>query len=98
MNNLTSNLPLDNSYFSNSSSKRNANSLGKNNSNFCSFKTKLKNNFSSINYSEIITNSLSTNYTPLYSATINKTKKFINTEPNLENEIKYNNIIETSKN
>ena len=98
MNNLTSNLPLDNSYFSNSSSKRNANSLGKNNSNFCSFKTKLKNNFSSINYSEIITNSLSTNYTPLYSATINKTKSFINTEPNLENEIKYNNIISTSKN
>ena len=98
MNILTSNLPLDNSFFSNSSSKRDTNSLGKNNSNFSSFKTNLKNNFSSMNYSEIISNSLSSNYTPLYSATINKTKKFINTEPNLENEIKYNNIIETSKN
>ena len=98
MNNLTLNPILDNSFFSNSSSKRNSNSLGKKNSNFCSFKTNLKNNFSSMNCSERISNSLSTNYTPLYSATNTKTKKFINTEPNLDNDIKYNNIIETCKN
>ena len=81
MNILTSNLPLDNSFFSNSSSKRDTNSLGKNNSNFSSFKTNLKNNFSSMNYSEIISNSLSSNYTPLYSATINKTKKMLSLIP-----------------
>ena len=96
---FSTNRLLDNSYYSSTSSKRSISSISKNNLNYP--KSKINNPLNqiySINYSQLTSNSISTNYTPYYSGSLGKSKKYINTEPNLENDIKYINIKETSKN
>ena len=96
---FSTNRLLDNSYYSNTSSKRSISSISKNNLNYPQSKINNPlNQIYSINYSQLTSNSNSTNYTPYYSGSLGKSKKYINTEPNLENDIKYITIKETSKN
>ena len=97
MNVFTTNRVLDNSFYSNNSSKRSISSINKSNLTYNNSKYN-SNYFYPINYNQMNLNLMSKNYSPIYSSSMNKNKKYLNTEPNLESDIKLNNIKETSKN
>ena len=97
MNIFTPNRLLDNSFYSNNSSKRSISSINK--SNLTYNNPKYNTNYMyQMNYNQMNLNSFSKNYSPNYSTHMNKNKKYINTEPNLDSDIKLNTIKETSKN
>ena len=108
MNIYPNNRILDNSYFSNTSSVRS--SYGKNNGNYHPLNSNLKKNnlsntFSNLNMnlntnqnSILNSNSITTNYNPLYRSINTINSKYTNSEPNIINDKRYNNIKATSKN
>ena len=96
MNIYPNNRILDNSYFSNTSSVRS--SYGKNNGNYHPLNSNLKKNnlsntFSNLNMnlntnqnSILNSNSITTNYNPLYRSINTINSKYTNSEPNVIND------------